>query len=98
LPALQERLETATLPIWDRHGIRPLGFWTTMIGPSNEALTYLLERRSLEERERKWAQFAADPDWKEAKARSEAAGPIVVNIASSILQPTRFHRAFVQAK
>ena len=28
LPALLKRFETATLGIWEKHGIRPAGFWT----------------------------------------------------------------------
>lgn len=94
LPALQQRFETATLAIWERLGIRSLGFWTTMIGPSSNDLTYLLEWRSLAERELKWTEFIADPDWQDAKAKSEADGQIVANIASSLLQPTRFYRGF----
>lgn len=94
LPALQQRFETATLAIWERVGIRSLGFWTTMIGSSSNDLTYLLEWRSLAERELKWAEFIADPDWQDAKAKSEADGQIVANIASSLLQPTRFYRGF----
>ena len=92
LPALQERFETATLAIWERLGIRPIGFWTTMIGPSSNDLIYFLEWQSLEERQRKWAAFVSDPAWKEALARSETSGPIIANIASSILQPTGFFR------
>ena len=94
LPALQQRFETATLAIWDRLAIRSLGFWTTMIGSSSNDLTYLLEWRSLAEREQKWAEFIADREWQEARARSEADGPIVANIASSLLQPTSFYRGF----
>ncbi len=95
LPALQERFETATLAIWNRIGIRPIGFWTTMIGPSSVDLIYLLEWQSLEERQRKWAEFVTDPAWKEALAKSEASGPIIANIASSVLQPTAFFRPFI---
>jgi hypothetical protein len=94
LPALQQRFETATLAIWERLGIRSLGFWTTMIGSSSNDLTYLLEWRSLAEREQKWAEFVADREWQETKAKSEADGPIVANIVSSLLQPTRFYRGF----
>ena len=32
LPALLKRFETATLRIWDKHGIRQAGFWTTAVG------------------------------------------------------------------
>jgi len=94
LPALQQRFETATLAIWERLGIRSLGFWTTMIGPSNNDLTYLIEWRSLSEREQKWTAFMSDPEWLQAKETSERDGPIVANIASSFLQPTRFYRGF----
>lgn len=94
LPALQQRFETATLAIWERLGIRPLGFWTTMTGPSNNDLTYLIEWQSLAEREQKWTAFVSDPEWQQAKEKSELDGPIVANIANSFLQPTRFFRGF----
>ena len=35
LPALNQRFEAITLKIWEKHGIRQAGFWTTMIGASN---------------------------------------------------------------
>ena len=35
LPALLARFEHTTLAIWRRHGIRPAGFWTTLVGESN---------------------------------------------------------------
>ena len=57
LPALLKRFETHTLRIWEKHGIRQAGFWTTMIGESNHELTYLLAWESLAEREKKWAAF-----------------------------------------
>ena len=44
LPALLKRFETKTLRLWEKHGIRQAGFWTTMIGESNHELTYLLGR------------------------------------------------------
>lgn len=92
LGRLKARFENATLAIWDRIGIKPVGFWTTLVGPSNNELIYLVEWQSLEERERKWAEFAADPEWLEARRKSEEAGEIVANIASSLLQPTSFYR------
>ena len=32
MPALLKRFETATLRIWEKHGIKQAGFWTTLIG------------------------------------------------------------------
>ena len=57
MPALLKRFETSTLRIWEKHGIRQAGFWTTVIGESNQELTYLLAWESLAEREQKWAAF-----------------------------------------
>jgi hypothetical protein len=90
LPALLNRFQNVTLRIWEKHGIRQAGFWTTLIGESNQQLTYLLEWESLAEREKKWNAFASDPEWLAARAETEKDGPIVDNIVNSILQPTAF--------
>ncbi len=90
LPALLQRFETITLGLWERHGIRPAGFWTTVIGESNQDLTYMLAWNSLAERETKWAAFQTDPEWIEKRAGTERDGQIVANITSSLLQPTGF--------
>jgi hypothetical protein len=90
MPALLKRFESAALRLWDKHGIQQAGLWTTMIGASNNDLTYLLAWESLAERERKWASFTSDPEWIEARKESEKDGPIVANVVSSILQPTSF--------
>ncbi len=90
LPALLKRFETITLSIWERHGIRQAGFWTTLVGPSNQELTYLVAWESLAEREQKWNAFQADPEWIAKRAETERDGAIVENIVSSFLVPTAF--------
>ena len=90
LPALLKRFETATLKIWETHGIRPAGFWTVQIGESNNDLYYFLAWESLAEREKKWTAFQTDPAWISARAESERDGPIIASIKSMILQPTAF--------
>ena len=90
LPALLKRFETATLKIWEKHGIRQAGFWTVLIGDGNNDLHYFLSWESLAERDRKWAAFQADPAWTAARAESERDGPIIANVESMILQPTAF--------
>ncbi len=90
LPALLKRFETTTLGIWERHGIKQAGFWTTLVGPSNQSLTYFLAWESLAERETKWNAFAVDPEWIEKRAASEADGQIVARVESSFLTPTAF--------
>jgi NIPSNAP protein len=90
MPALLKRFETITLKIWEKHGIRQAGFFTTLVGDSNQELTYLLAWESLAERETKWNAFQADPEWIAARAKTEADGQIVSSIANQLLQPTSF--------
>jgi hypothetical protein len=90
LPALLNRFETITLKLWEKHGIKQAGFFTTLIGESHQELTYYLAWESLADREKKWAAFQTDPDWISARARTEADGQIVGNIVSQLLVPTAF--------
>jgi hypothetical protein len=90
LPDLNKRFETITLKIWERHGIRPVGFWTVVIGESNHILYYMLAWTDLAERERVWNRFAADPEWLAARAESEKNGPLITHLTSSILAPTAY--------
>ncbi|KAB2915857.1 MAG: NIPSNAP family protein [Hyphomicrobiaceae bacterium] len=90
LPALLKRFETATLKIWEKHGIRPAGFWTVLVGEGNNDLHYMLAWESLAEREKKWTAFMSDPAWIAARAESERDGLIIASIRNMILQPTAF--------
>ncbi|HLP70405.1 MAG TPA: NIPSNAP family protein [Rhizobium sp.] len=90
LPDLLTRFREHTLGIWKRLGIEPAGFWTTAIGPDSNQLTYFLKWESLAEREAKWSSFVTDDEWLAVRAASEANGPIVERIASSLLSPTDF--------
>ena len=90
LPALLKRFETVTLPLWQGHGIRQAGFWTTLVGQSNQTLTYLLVWESLAEREVKWTAFQSDPEWIAKRAETEKEGAIVGHISNELLTPTNF--------
>ena len=90
LPALLKRFEDTTLKLWEKHGIKPAGFFTTLVGGSNQELTYLLAWESLADREKKWTAFASDPDWIAARAKTEEDGQNVGNIVNQLLAPTAF--------
>jgi hypothetical protein len=90
LPALLDRFETRTLALWHKHGIRQAGFFTTVIGETNQQLIYFLAWESLAEREQKWNAFIADPAWITARAESEKDGQIVEKVINQILLPTAF--------
>ena len=90
MPNLLARFQNHTLRIWEKHGIRQAGFWTTLVGESNNELTYLLAWESLAERETKWAAFMADAEWLAVRGESEKDGPIVATLSNQILAPTAF--------
>ena len=90
LPDLLKRFDTITLKLWEKHGIKQAGFFTTLIGESSQELTYLLAWESLADREKKWTAFQSDPDWIAARAQTEADGQIVGNVVSQLLVPTAF--------
>jgi hypothetical protein len=92
LPALHKRFQSATLGLWEKHGIRHVGFWTVLVGDGNQDLYYLLEWKDMAEREQKWNAFQSDPDWQAKRAESERDGPIVANVTSSFLAPTAYSR------
>lgn len=92
LPDLNKRFETVTLKLWERHGIRQVGFWTVMIGESSQALYYILEWKDLAERERVWNGFMSDPEWLAARAETEKNGPLIAHVANSILTPTGYSK------
>jgi hypothetical protein len=92
LPALIKRFDQDTLRLWEKHGIEQAGFWTTVIGESNNDLTYMIRWASMAERETRWTAFVTDPEWIAAKDASEADGPILANVSSQFLAPTKFSR------
>ena len=90
LPALLNRFATITLKLWEKHGIKQAGFFTTVVGESNQDLTYFVAWESLADREKKWAAFQADPEWIAKRAETEKDGAIVSNIVNQLLAPTAF--------
>jgi hypothetical protein len=90
LPALLNRFANTTLKLWDKHGIKQAGFWTTLVGKSNQELYYLLAWESLADRDKKWNAFQADPEWLAKRAETEKDGPIVANVANQLLTPAAF--------
>jgi len=89
-PALLSRFENETLRIWAKHGIRQAGFWTTLIGNSNQEIIYMLAWDSMAEREKRWAAFNADPEWAAVVAKTEKDGQLVENISNQLLTPATF--------
>jgi hypothetical protein len=93
LPDLLKRFQNTTVRLFEKHGIRQMGFWTVVIGESNQDLVYMLQWDSLADREKRFTAFASDPEWVEARRKSEENGTLVASVANSILTPTAFSAA-----
>ena len=89
LPALNARFREVTLRLFEKHGLKVVGFWETVVGTSNQ-LHYMLSFQNLGDRERAWAAFGADAEWQAARAASEKNGPLVARVQNSIWRPTDY--------
>ena len=89
LPALHDRFANHTMALFERHGIQNVAYWTEDVGTNNR-LVYMLGYDSLGDREKSWASFGADPDWKKAREESEADGSIVRRSRHRIMRLTDY--------
>jgi NIPSNAP len=87
---LLARFRDHTTGLFERHGISNVGYWVNSIGGRSDELWYMLGYEDLAQRDRAWASFQADPDWKKARADSEVDGPLVHHLENRILSPTNF--------
>lgn len=80
---LHARFADHTFGLFARHGIEVAGFWTD--ADDDARIVYLLRFADEEAKKQAWAGFQGDPEWKQVKADSEAAGPIVAEMTSRLL-------------
>ncbi|MBF8299052.1 MAG: hypothetical protein HW397_101 [Dehalococcoidia bacterium] len=89
LAKLNERFANVTVKLFDKYGLKVIGFWTEEIGTSN-TLVYMLAFEDMGQREKAWAAFRADPVRAQAFAESEKEGPLVARVTNKILRPTNY--------
>ena len=90
LPELHARFRDHTLRIFERHGLDVVGFWTYAHGGWSDRLVYLMRFDGMAERDRKWAAFSADEEWRRVRAESQREGALTTRIRSDILAPTDY--------
>ena len=90
LPDLLKRFDTITLKLWDKHGIKQAGFWTVLVGDSNQDLYYLLKWESLAEREQKFGAFGADPNGSRRGPRPKRTVRSLRRSPTNLMAPTSF--------
>jgi len=91
LDALMTRFREHTITIFNRHNMHSVAYWVPTDDPlKDRTLFYILRHPSREAATANWAAFNADPEWKQVRAASEAAGPIVSKVDSTFLKLTDF--------
>jgi hypothetical protein len=86
-----EMFNTGEIAIFRRTGLAPVFFGETLIGSRMPNLTYLLVFENMAERDRNWATFVADPEWKKLSTTPGYTDPeIVTNISNVFLRPAPY--------
>lgn len=88
--ALHKRFNDHTCKLFEKHGIKNIGYWTHEVGPSRNQLVYLVAYPDLNARQQSWKSFRSDPEWIKVAADSERDGLIVEDVENRLLAPTPY--------
>ena len=91
LPNLQARFRDHTMRIFNKHGMKSVGYWVPQDGAEHSnTLIYIISHDSREQAKKNWADFQADPEWKKVSAESQVDGPIVSKVVSVFMDATDY--------
>ena len=90
LPALNKRFSEHTVELFEKHGIKNIGYWTTEVGENSNRLTYLVAFEDFQQRMDAWESFRADPEWAVVVEESQRDGIILKNVRNELLVPTPY--------
>jgi hypothetical protein len=90
LEALLERFQKGEMRLFEKHGMKIVGFWTNVVGGESGVLYYIVGYKDLADRERCWTDFNSDPEWQIMQEESERDGPLVSKVRNMLLKPTDF--------
>ena len=94
LDALLARFRDHTDAIFDRHGLKLVGFWTPTDEPlKGKTLIYILKHPSREAATANWKAFHDDPEWVKVSTASEVNGKLVEKVDSTYMSLTDFSPA-----
>lgn len=75
MDALKVRVRDHEAPLFRKHGMTPLGFFTPS-DPKDQRFYYLMGYKDRAARDAAWTAFAADPEWQAAYKAANAGGPL----------------------
>ncbi|MDZ4848311.1 MAG: NIPSNAP family protein [Pirellulaceae bacterium] len=89
LDALHSRFRDHTVKLFEKHGIKNIGYWAPIENPERK-LVYLLAYPSRDARTASWKAFMADPDWQKAYKASEVDGKLVDKVDAKFYSATDY--------
>lgn len=93
LPNLLARFRDHTTKLFEKHGMKNVGYWVPTDEPrSKNTLIYLLEHKSREAAKKSWDAFRVDPEWIKVRDASEVNGKINEKVESVYLEATDFSK------
>ena len=92
LAALDSRFRDHTLKLFEKHGIKNLGYFHPLDADKGAAntLIYFIAHASREAAEASWKKFRDDADWVKARIASEKDGKLTSKVVSVFLKPTDY--------
>ena len=89
--AMKNRFRDHIIPLFKKHNLQVVGFWTYADPPGSEnTLVYVLAHESREAAKKNWAAFIADPVRQQVWKETEKDGPINMKVDSVYLNPIDF--------
>jgi hypothetical protein len=88
MPELQKRFRDHTIQIFEKHGMKSVGYWVSDKQP--DVLIYILAHKSREAASKSWKEFRADPEWQHVYKESQKNGSLTKKVESVYMSPTDF--------
>jgi NIPSNAP len=91
LAPLVTRFRNGEVKVFEQNHMKFMGAWVPQDAPNHENLfIYLLAHENRDAAKKNWADFGADPEWKNIQKTSEADGKIVEKVESTSMDPVDF--------
>lgn len=90
LKDLHARFRDHTVKLFEKHGIKNVGYFVPEGENPENKLVYFLSYVNRDARNQAWRAFMADPDWQKAWKESEKNGTLVSRLEEVYLVPTDY--------
>ncbi len=88
IDALHDRFRNHTMKLFEKHGMRNVGYWQPADQP--DTLIYLIAHADRDAAKVSWGHFVSDPEWQEVYKASIADGRLVGEIISVFMDKTDY--------